>query len=85
MLRNAMGVGVSAFPEKRYEGVMFNVISVMRGWVGVKFPGSYVTLEWPLMLECLLCHNLNNYLFLCHIKTIKSIIDGCATDLPVTG
>ena len=45
-----MGVGVSAFPEnKRYDGVRFNVISVTRGWVGVKFPGikHYVTLEWP--------------------------------------
>ena len=33
--------------KKRYEGVRFNVISVMRG--GVKFPGKkhYVTLEWP--------------------------------------
>ena len=34
------GGGVSAFPEKRYEGVRFNVISVTRGWVGVKFPGK---------------------------------------------
>ena len=34
-----MGVGVSDFLEKkRYEGVMFNVISVTRGWVGVQFP-----------------------------------------------
>ena len=42
MLRNAMG-GVS-FPKKmRYEGVRFNVISVTRGWVGVKFPGKSVT------------------------------------------
>ena len=33
------GVGVSAFSEKkRYEGVRFNVISIMRWWVGVKFP-----------------------------------------------
>ena len=24
--------------KKRYEGVMFNVISVTRGWVGVQFP-----------------------------------------------
>ena len=45
MLRNAMGGGgVSAFLEKkRYEGVMFNVVSVTRGWVGVKFPGKNVT------------------------------------------
>ena len=52
MLRNAMGGGGGvSFPEKkRYEGVMFNVISVMRGWVRVKFPGKkrYVPLEWPL-------------------------------------
>ena len=52
MLRNAMGggLGVPDFPEKCYEGVSFNVISVMREWVGVKFAGKkhYVTLEWPL-------------------------------------
>ena len=31
--------------------VSFNVISVTRGWVGVKFPGKkrYVALEWPLI------------------------------------
>ena len=43
-------MGVSHFSEKkRYEGVMFNIISVTRGWVGVQFPGKkrYVTLEWP--------------------------------------
>ena len=53
MLRNAMGVGGVSFPgKKRYEGVMFNVISITREWVGVKFPGikRYVTLEWPLRL-----------------------------------
>ena len=40
MLRNADGGGgVSTFSgKKRYEGVMFNVISVTRGWVGVQFP-----------------------------------------------
>ena len=38
MLRNAAGGGVSDFLEKGYEGVMFNVISVTRGWVGVQFP-----------------------------------------------
>ena len=33
-----MGVGGVNFPgKKRYEGVRFNVISVTRGWVGVKF------------------------------------------------
>ena len=38
MLRNADGGGASDFPgKKRYEGVMFNVISVTRGWVGVQF------------------------------------------------
>ena len=44
-----MGVGSHIFPKKRYEGVMFNVISVTRGWVGVQFPEilRYVTLEWP--------------------------------------
>ena len=50
MLRNAVGGGwVSTLPEKkRYEGVQFNVISVTRGWVGVKYPGKkcYVTLEF---------------------------------------
>ena len=42
---------MSAFPKKKcYEGLRFNVSSVTRGWVGVKFPGKkrYVTLEWPL-------------------------------------
>ena len=33
------GEGVSTCPrKKRYKGVMFNVISVTRGWVGVQFP-----------------------------------------------
>ena len=39
-----------SFPgKKRYEGVRLNVISITRGWVGVKFPGKklYVTFEWP--------------------------------------
>ena len=39
------------FPvNKCYECVRFNVISVTRGWVSVKYPGKkrYVTLEWPL-------------------------------------
>ena len=42
---------MSAFPEKmRYEGVPFNVISIMMGGVGVKFLGKkrYVIFEWPL-------------------------------------
>ena len=45
------GGGGSNFPEKkRYEGVRYNVISVTRRWVGVKFTGKkrYITLEWPL-------------------------------------
>ena len=56
MLRNAMGGGGVSFPRKKcYEGVNFNVISVTRGWVGVKFPGTkrYVTLEWLLNLHLL--------------------------------
>ena len=45
MLRNIVGGGrVSDFPEKkRYEDVRFNVISVTRGWVGVKFPEKSIT------------------------------------------
>ena len=37
-----MGVegGVRFSGKKRYEGVMFNVISVTRGWVGVQLPGK---------------------------------------------
>ena len=45
-----MGVGGVRFSgKKRNEGVMFNVISVTRGWVGVHFAEKlrYVTLEWP--------------------------------------
>ena len=41
VLRNADGGrdGVSDFfGKKRYVGVIFNVISVTRGWVGVQFP-----------------------------------------------
>ena len=46
-----MGVGGVKFSRKKcYEGVRFNVISIMRGWVWVliKFPDKkrYVTLEW---------------------------------------
>ena len=49
MLCNAVG-GVGFPGKNRYEGVRFNVISVTRGWVGVKFPVKkrYVALEWPL-------------------------------------
>ena len=48
-----IGVGGVTFSgKKHYEGVRYNVISVTRGWVGVKFPGKkcYLTLEWPLCL-----------------------------------
>ena len=38
MLHNAVGGGGGGVRKKHYEGVRFNVISVMRGWVGVKFP-----------------------------------------------
>ena len=40
MLCNAVGGGrVSDFlGEKRYEDVRINVICVVKGWVGVKFP-----------------------------------------------
>ena len=36
--------------KKHYKSVRFNVISITRGWVEVKFPGKkhHVTLEWPL-------------------------------------
>ena len=37
LLHNADG-GVWFSGKKHYEGVMFNVISVTRGWVGVQFP-----------------------------------------------
>ena len=42
-----MGVGGGGVKKisrkKRYEGVRFNIISVMRGWVGVQFPKNSVT------------------------------------------
>ena len=38
VLRNTDGCGgCQIFRKKRYEGVMFNVISVTRGWVAVQF------------------------------------------------
>ena len=42
MLRNADGGGggVKFSGKDRYESVRFNVISIMRGWVGVQFPGK---------------------------------------------
>ena len=53
-----MGGEVTFSGKKRYEGVRYNVISVTRGWVGVKFPGKkrYVTLEWPLTLHTYKTH-----------------------------
>ena len=44
MLPNAVGMG--GFPislKKRNEDALFNVISVTRGWVDVKFPEKSVT------------------------------------------
>ena len=40
VLRNADGGGGGVWfsGKKRYVGVMFNVISVTRGWVGVQIP-----------------------------------------------
>ena len=51
----------AAMIQKRYEGVMFNVISVTRGWVGIQFPEKqrYVTLEWPLSQSVLLSESDN--------------------------
>ena len=44
VLRNVTQVGVSNFlGEKCYEGVRFNVISIMRGWVCVNFPEKSIT------------------------------------------
>ena len=56
VLRNAdWGWGVKFSGIKRYEGVMFNIISATGGggWVGSNFQGKkrYVTLEWPLCLK----------------------------------
>ena len=34
------GGGYQLSRKKHYGGVRLNVISVMRGWVGVKFPGK---------------------------------------------
>ena len=54
VLRNAdVGRGGHIFQgENRYEGVRFNVISIMRGWMGVQIPGKkhYVTLEHSLWI-----------------------------------
>ena len=51
VLRNPeVGGGGQLSGKKHYGGVRFNIISVTRGWVGVKFPGKerYLTREWPL-------------------------------------
>ena len=49
VLRNALGEAVgggSDLAEKSHYGVRFNVISITKGWVDIKFPGKkhYVTL-----------------------------------------
>ena len=63
---NPVGDGdVSFSREKRYAGVRFNVISITRGWVGVKCPGKkrYVTLKCPLCSTFMICRILS--LFTC--------------------
>ena len=35
--QTGVGGGCPIFRKKHYEGVMFNVISVTRGWVGAQF------------------------------------------------
>ncbi len=45
-VRNAVGGGsggVRIHGKKHYEGVLFNVISITRGWVGVAFSGKSIT------------------------------------------
>ena len=55
---------------KRYEGVRFNVFSITKGRVGVKFPGKkrYVTLEWPLILYL---KSINKYIIECLFNCLK--------------
>ena len=44
VLLKTMGVGVcQIYQIKHYEGVRFNVTSVTRGWVGVKYPEKSIT------------------------------------------
>ena len=53
MLRNAVGGRACQLSQKkRCEDVRFSVISVTKGWVGVKFQGKkrFVSLNWPLTL-----------------------------------
>ena len=73
MLRNAFGSGGVRFPRKnRYEGVRFNVISITRWWVGVKFPEKkrYVRMSPKRGEEGLqLLHSDRN-------KEIKSLVGG---------
>ena len=46
VLHNADGGGgCQIFQKKRYEGIMFNVIIITRGFPEKK---HFVTLEWPL-------------------------------------
>ena len=62
MLRKAVrGVEGSNFPEELHKGLWFNVVSITRGWVGVKFQGKkrYVTLEWPLKLRLYSSQNVH--------------------------
>ena len=41
MLRNEWGIGGCQIGQKKcYKGVRFNLITVIRGCVGVKFPGK---------------------------------------------
>ena len=50
VLRNAIWGGGQLSRKKALQRCRFNVISVTRGWVGVKFTGKerYVILEWPI-------------------------------------
>ena len=34
-------------PKKHYEGIRFNVVSVTKGWMGVKYPGENCYLNDP--------------------------------------
>ena len=50
LLKKCNAVGCQISWKKLYEDVRINVISVTRGWVGVKLTEKmcYVALEWPL-------------------------------------
>ena len=69
---------------KRYEGVRFNVISVMSEWVGVQFPGNkhYVTLEWPpnfthFILRCTRTAICTHLTILKHSEKFTRVMYGC--------